>query len=174
MAKTYAKFEVPKEIADKSLEALRLAKQSGSVRKGVNEVTKSVERGIAALVVIAGDVEPEEVVMHIPTLCEQKKIPFVFVPAKLDLGKAAGLGVPCAAAAIEKAGEGQSQLKEVANWASGKMGGGAAKQETSPKVETPKQAAPKRAPKKEAKPQEAPKQEAPKQEAPKPEAATAQ
>ncbi len=168
MAKTYAKFEVPKEIADKSLEALRLAKQSGSVRKGVNEVTKSVERGIAALVVIAGDVEPEEVVMHIPTICEQKKIPFVFVPAKLDLGKAAGLGVPCAAAAIEKAGEGQSQLKEVANWASGKMGS-ATKQEAAPKTEAPKPAAPKKAaPKKEPKP------EAPKQEAPKPEAAPAQ
>jgi large subunit ribosomal protein L7Ae len=172
MAKAYAKFEVPKEMVDKSLEALRLAKQSGSVRKGVNEVTKSVERGIATLVLIAGDVEPEEVVMHIPTLCEQKRIPFVFVPAKLDLGKAAGLGVPCAAAAIEKAGEGQSQLKEVANWASGKMGG-AAKQE-APKAEVAATEAPKKekaARKKtapaqpaEAKPEAAPRPEAPKQE----------
>ena len=116
MAKSYVKFEVPKEIADKSLEALRLAKQSGSVKKGVNEVTKSVERGLATLVLLAGDVEPEEVVMHIPTLCEQKKIPLVFIPAKLDLGKAVGLNVPCAAASIEKPGEGQAQLKEVTAW----------------------------------------------------------
>ncbi len=135
MAKTYAKFEVPKEMVDKSLEALRLAKQSGSVRKGVNEVTKSVERGIASLVLIAGDVEPEEVVMHLPTICEQKRIPFVFVPAKLDLGKAAGLTVPCAAASIEKAGEGQSQLKEVSGWALGKIGGGGSAQ----KQEAPKE-----------------------------------
>ena len=159
MAKTYAKFEVPKEIMDKSLEALRLAKQSGSVKKGVNEVTKSVERGIAALVLIAGDVDPEEVVMHLPTICEQKRIPFLFVPAKLDLGKAAGLGVPCAAASIEKAGEGQSQLKEVANWAMGKMG-------SAPKAEAPKKEAPKQeAPKKEMK-KEAPKPQAPKPAAP--------
>ena len=159
MAKGYAKFEVPKEMVDKSLEALRLAKQSGSVKKGVNEVTKSVERGIAALVLIAGDVEPEEVVMHLPTICEQKKIPFLFVPLKVDLGKAAGLTVPCAAASIEKAGEGQPQLKEVANWASGKMGGSA-------KAEAPKQEAPKKeaAPKKETPKKEA----APKKEAPKP------
>jgi large subunit ribosomal protein L7Ae len=159
MAKSYAKFEVPKEILDKSLEALRLAKQSGSVRKGVNEVTKSVERGIATLVLIAGDVEPEEVVMHLPTICEQKKIPFVFVPLKLDLGKAAGLNVPCAAASIEKAGEGQAPLREVASWAAGKMGGsaGAAKQE-APKEK--KQEAPKE------KRQEAPKER--KQEMPKP------
>ena len=54
MAKSYEKFEVPKEIADKSLEALRLARQGGAVRKGVNEVTKSIERGLASLVYIAG------------------------------------------------------------------------------------------------------------------------
>ncbi|MDE1855549.1 MAG: 50S ribosomal protein L7Ae [Candidatus Micrarchaeota archaeon] len=176
MAKAYVKFEVPKDIADKTLEALRLAKQSGSVKKGVNEVTKAVERGVASLVVIAGDVEPEEVVMHIPTICEQKRIPYVFVPAKLDLGKAAGLGVQCAAAAIEKAGEGQSQMKEVANWASGKMG--AAKQE-APKMEAKAPEAPKKekAPRKKEtpKPQQAPAQpEAPKPEAPKPDAASAQ
>jgi large subunit ribosomal protein L7Ae len=123
MAKSYVKFEVPKEIADKSLEALRLAKQGGAVRKGVNEVTKSIERGLAVLVLLAGDVEPEEVVMHIPALCEQKRIPLVFVPAKLDLGKAVGLGVACAAASIEKAGEGQPQLKEVLGWSAGRGGG---------------------------------------------------
>ncbi len=174
MAKAYVKFEVPKEIADKSLEALRLAKQSGTVKKGVNEVTKSVERGIATLVVIAGDVEPEEVVMHIPTICEQKRIPFVFVPTKQDLGKAAGLGVPCAAAAVEKAGEGQSQLKEVANWASGKMGGGAKPQAVA-KTEAPKQEAPKKpAQKREAKKQEAKSVEVPKTEQPAPEQAAAQ
>jgi large subunit ribosomal protein L7Ae len=123
MAKSYVEFEAPKEIADKSLEALRLAKQSGSVKKGVNEVTKSIERGLATLVLLAGDVEPEEVVMHIPTLCKQKKIAIVFVPAKLDLGKAVGLNVPCAAASIEKAGEGAAQLKEVTTWSVRMMGG---------------------------------------------------
>lgn len=137
MAKSYAKFEVPKEIADKSLEALRLARQGGAVRKGVNEVTKSIERGLAVLVLVAGDVEPEEVVMHIPSLCEQKKIPLVFVPAKQDLGKAVGLGVPCAAASIEKAGEGQPQLKEVVGWSAGREGVGKseAKKEKEPKEE---------------------------------------
>jgi len=77
------------------------------------------------------------VVMHIPSLCEQKKIPLVFVPAKLDLGKAVGLGVPCAAASIEKAGEGQPQLKEVVGWSAERMGGGKSemKREKEPKEE---------------------------------------
>ncbi len=159
MAKSYVKFEAPKEIVDKSLDAVRLAKQGGSVKKGVNEVTKSIERGTAELVLIAGDVEPEEVVMHLPTLCEQKRKPFVFVPAKLDLGKAAGLGVPCAAIAIEKPGDAHAQVKEIANWAATKQGG--AKQEVkaeAPKQEqAPKEAKPKQ--KKEKAPKEQPKEE---------------
>ena len=140
-----AKQEVPKEIVDKSLEALRLAKQTGSVKKGVNEVTKSVERGLATLVLVAGDVEPAEVVMHLPTICEQKKISIVYVPAKLDLGKAVGLSVPCAAASIEKAGEGQAALKEVTAWASKGMASAAPKMESKPaaKAEAKAPAAPK-------------------------------
>ncbi len=156
MAKSYVKFEAPKEIVDKSLDAVRLAKQGGKVKKGVNEVTKSIERGTAELVLIAGDVEPEEVVMHLPTLCEQKRKPFIFVPAKLDLGKAAGLGVPCAAIAIEKPGDAQAQVKEITGWAATKQGGAArqeAKQEAPKQEQAPKEAKPKQ------KKEKAPKQE---------------
>ncbi|MDE1859992.1 MAG: 50S ribosomal protein L7Ae [Candidatus Micrarchaeota archaeon] len=121
MAKpSYVKFEVSKEVVDKTLEAVRLAKQKGSVKKGINEVTKSIERNMAALVILAEDVTPEEVVMHIPTLCEQKKIPFVYVPTKVEVGNAVGINVPCSALAIEKAGEGESAMKEVIAKVTGK------------------------------------------------------
>ena len=120
MAKSYVKFEVSKEVADKIVEAIRLAKQSGAVRKGANEVTKSIERGLATFVVIAEDVEPEEVVMHIPTLCEQKKIPYAYVPTKEALGKAVGLNVPCTSIAIEKAGQAENIIKEIISRITGK------------------------------------------------------
>ncbi len=123
MAKSYVKFEVSKEVAAKALDAVRLAKQSGVVKKGVNEVTKSVERGLSALVVIAEDIEPEEVIMHIPSLCEQKKIPFVYVPTKQELGKAIGLNVTCSAISIEKAGEGEGAVKDVVSRITGKSSG---------------------------------------------------
>ena len=113
MAKSYVKFETQKDVYTKTLEVLRLAKQGGAIKKGTNEVTKSVERGLSNFVVMAEDVEPEEVVMHIPTLCEQKKIPFGYVPTKMDLGKAIGINVPCAAVSIEKAGEADHAMKEV-------------------------------------------------------------
>ncbi|MGC8628899.1 MAG: 50S ribosomal protein L7Ae [Candidatus Micrarchaeia archaeon] len=114
--------EIPKEIVDKALSAIKLAKQDGSIRKGVNEVTKSLERGLATLVIVANDVEPKEVVMHLPGLCEQHKTPLVFVPAKADLGKAAGLNVPCSSVAIEKAGSASAVVKEIATWFAAKSG----------------------------------------------------
>jgi len=147
MAKSYVKFEVSKEVADKAYEAVRAAKQNGTVKKGMNETTKSIERGLASLVVIAEDVEPEEVVMHLPMLCEQKKIPFVYVPAKLNLGKAIGLNVGCAAVAIEKMGAAEPMVKEIVAKVTGKpatsqakpVGEEAPKQEQKPKQQKQKQ-----------------------------------
>ena len=71
MSKKYQKFEVPEELQTKALEALELSRESGKIKKGANETTKAVERGIAALVLIGSDVEPEEIVMHIPGLADE-------------------------------------------------------------------------------------------------------
>lgn len=113
MAKSYVNFTVSAEVAAKTYEAVQLAKQSGAIKKGANEVTKSVERGLATFVVLAEDVEPEEVVVHIPKLCEQKKISYSYVPKKIDLGKAIGMNVPCAAIAIENQGNAANAIKDV-------------------------------------------------------------
>jgi large subunit ribosomal protein L7Ae len=136
---------VPKEVSDRALEAAKMAKQGGSVKKGVNEVTKSVERNLATLVLIAEDVEPKEVVMHIPTLCEQKKIPFVYVPTKQEIGNAVGINVPCSAIAIEKAGQGEQIVKEVIAKATGKSATEpASKQAKQPDAAKPKTEKPKK------------------------------
>ena len=82
----YVKYETPTEVANAAYEALQIASKTGQVRKGTNEATKAIERGIAKLVVIAEDVEPPEVVAHLPILCEERKAPCVFVPSKEKLG----------------------------------------------------------------------------------------
>ncbi len=109
----YVKYEVPKEIVDAAYEALSIASKSGTVRKGTNEATKAVERAQAKLVVIAEDVDPPEVVAHLPLLCDERKIPFVFVPEKIKLGAALGIDVPCAAACILREGEATGLIKEI-------------------------------------------------------------
>src|SRR3972149_6994353 len=102
----YVKIEVPKEVVDAAYEALSIASKTGAVRKGTNEATKAVERAQAKLVVIAEDVDPPEVIAHLPLLCDERKIPYVFVPNKEKLGSAIGIDVPCAAACIIKEGDG--------------------------------------------------------------------
>jgi len=99
--------------ANKILEIIEIARETGKIRKGVNEVTKAVERGIAKLVVIADDVDPPEIVMHLQPLCDEKKITLVRVPSKVELGRAAGIDVGTTAIAVVEPGESQKALLEV-------------------------------------------------------------
>lgn len=115
MPKSYIKFSVSKELSDKVLQLLEMAKNSGKIRKGTNEATKAIEKSNAQLIVIAEDVEPEEIVMHLPALCDEKKVPYVFVPSKQEIGRSAGIDKAMAAAAIVEAGEGKNLLKEIIN-----------------------------------------------------------
>ena len=100
----YVKFEVSKETMDKALEALEIARDTGKVRKGTNEVTKAMERGIAKLVLIGSDVQPPEIVMHLPMLSEERNIPYLYVP-KEEIGAAVGLRTSTASACIVEEGK---------------------------------------------------------------------
>ncbi len=95
---------------DKVLEIVELARKTGKIKKGSNEVTKALERGTAKLVVTAADVNPKEVIMHLPLLAKEKGIPHREVPKKDDLGAAAGLQVGTAAIAIIHEGEAKKQI----------------------------------------------------------------
>lgn len=109
----YVTYDVPADLEDDAIEALEVARDTGTVKKGTNETTKAIERGNASLVYIAEDVSPEEIVMHIPELADEKEIPFVFVETQDDVGHAAGLEVGSAAAAIVDAGDAESDVEEI-------------------------------------------------------------
>jgi large subunit ribosomal protein L7Ae len=114
MAKSvYVRFEVPPELAAKSLEALELARDTGRVKKGTNEATKAIERGVAKLVIVGEDVEPPEIVAHIPPLCEEKNTPYIYVKKQSEIGSASGLGVRSAAAAIVEPGKAKDLLDDI-------------------------------------------------------------
>lgn len=109
----YVRFEVSKEVADAAYEALQIAAKTGKVRKGTNETTKSIERAQAKLVVIAEDVDPPEVVAHLPLLCEERKTPYIFVPSKRRIGDATNIDVPAASACIVEQGEAEELVREI-------------------------------------------------------------
>lgn len=108
-------YEVPKELVDKVYEAIEVAKATGKIRKGTNETTKAIEKGIAKLVAIAKDVNPPEITMHIPLLAEEKGIPCVQVPSKEELGASAGIDVPTGSVAIIQEGESKQLIREIAD-----------------------------------------------------------
>jgi large subunit ribosomal protein L7Ae len=111
MAKAmFVRFETPKEVSDKIYQLVEMARDSGKIKKGTNEVTKLVERGEAKFVVMAEDTQPPEILAHIPLLCEEKSVPYGYVSAKQELGFACGLEKPTASVAIIDAGKGKPQL----------------------------------------------------------------
>jgi len=107
----YVKFQTPKEVQDLAYDLVEKARDTGKISKGANEVTKQVERGQAKLVVMAEDISPEEILAHMPVLCEEKNIPYAYVPSKEELGTSAGLHISTAAVAVLNPGKDKTTLE---------------------------------------------------------------
>jgi len=109
----YIRYQTPREIQDLAYDLVEKARDNGKISKGANETTKQVERGQAKLVVMAEDVTPEEILAHMPILCEEKNIPYTYVSSKQELGNAAGLNVPTASIAIVKSGKDKAGIDSI-------------------------------------------------------------
>ena len=86
------------------------AKLTGKIEKGTNEVTKAIERGTAKFVLYASDVEPKEIIQHIPLLCNEKGIPCQEVDSKQKLGIAVGIPVSASSIAIIEPGDADKDI----------------------------------------------------------------
>ena len=89
------------------------ARKTGKVEKGTNEVTKAIERTTAKLVVYASDVDPKEIVQHLPVLCKEKNILCKEVDSKQKLGIAVGIPVAASSVAVIEAGEAEKDIVEL-------------------------------------------------------------
>lgn len=98
---------------DKVFEAIEIAKKTGKIKKGTNEVTKALERAQAKLVVYASDVSPKEIVMHLPMLAKEKGVPCFEAGTKEELGNVAGVNIPTTAIAIVTEGDAKAIIKEL-------------------------------------------------------------
>ena len=111
-------YETPKDVQEQVYEMVKsLGKDGkGRIKKGANEVTKAAERGTAKMIVMAENVNPGELLAHIPMICNEKSIPFIYVADQAYLAEAAGMatGTRTAAVAVmsvEK--DGQDRFNEV-------------------------------------------------------------
>ncbi len=92
------------------LDHVQQASHYRQLKKGANEATKTLNRGISEFIIMAADTEPIEILLHLPLLCEDKNVPYVFVPSKIALGRACGVTRPVVAASITT--NDQSQIKD--------------------------------------------------------------
>jgi len=88
------------KLAETILELVQQATNYKQVKKGANEATKTLNRGISELIVLAEDAEPLAILLHLPLLCEDKNVPYVFVPSRAALGRACGVSRSVIAASI--------------------------------------------------------------------------
>jgi len=89
------------------------AKRTGKIEKGTNEVTKAIEMGTAKLVLYAADVDPKEIVAHLPILCKEKDIPCAEVDSKQKLGIAVSIPVSTASIAVIDAGDAAGEIAKL-------------------------------------------------------------
>ncbi len=111
-------FETPKDIQEQVYELVKAIGKDGRgrIKKGANEVTKAAERGSATMIVMAENVNPGELLAHVPMICKEKQIPFIYVEDQGYLADSAGMtaGTRTAAIAVLEVGkEAQDIFNEV-------------------------------------------------------------
>jgi U4/U6 small nuclear ribonucleoprotein SNU13 len=87
-------------LSNTILDLVQTVSHYKQLKRGANEATKTLNRGISELIIMAADAEPLEILLHLPLLCEDKNVPYVFVPSKQALGRACGVSRPVVAASI--------------------------------------------------------------------------
>ncbi|XP_038688095.1 H/ACA ribonucleoprotein complex subunit 2-like protein [Tripterygium wilfordii] len=102
-----------KKLCKRTLKLVRKAAEQKCVKRGVKEVVKSIRRGNKGLCVIAGNISPIDVITHVPILCEESEIPYIYVPSKEDLANAGATKRPtCCVLVLTKPTKGQLGQEE--------------------------------------------------------------
>ncbi|KAI9208559.1 13 kDa ribonucleoprotein-associated protein [Polychytrium aggregatum] len=105
------------QLTTKILDLVQQASHYKQLKKGANEATKTLNRGISEFIIMAADTEPLEILLHLPLLCEDKNVPYVFVPSKQALGRACGVSRPVISASVttNEGSELKSQIIAIKN-----------------------------------------------------------
>ncbi|GBB89828.1 hypothetical protein RclHR1_16660005 [Rhizophagus clarus] len=103
------------ELTSQILDLVQQALHYKQLKKGANEATKTLNRGMSEFIVMTADTEPIEILLHLPLLCEDKNVPYVFVPSKTALGRACGVSRAVIAASIisNEASELKPQIQHI-------------------------------------------------------------
>ena len=85
-----------------SKQGVKKAAKAKQICRGVKEVAKAIRKGAKGVCIIAGDISPIDVITHVPVMCEEADVPYVYVPSKQDLGAAGQTKRPTSIILIKK------------------------------------------------------------------------
>ncbi|KAI5467211.1 50S ribosomal protein L30e-like protein [Mariannaea sp. PMI_226] len=119
LERTVVSFAVP--VADekgmkKIYKTIRKSAKHNTLKRGVKEVVKTLRKSppsapgytsFPGVVIIAGDISPMDVISHLPVLCEDHNVPFIFVTSRAELGAAAKTKRPTSVVMIMEKAEGK-------------------------------------------------------------------
>uniref|UniRef100_A0A1B0BWM5 H/ACA snoRNP protein NHP2 n=1 Tax=Glossina palpalis gambiensis TaxID=67801 RepID=A0A1B0BWM5_9MUSC len=81
-----------KKLSKKCYKLVKKAiKHKTYVRNGLKDVQTRLRKGEKGVVIFAGDVTPIDIMCHLPAVCEEKSIPYIYTPSRADLGAAMGV-----------------------------------------------------------------------------------
>jgi len=92
---------IAQPLADMKLskKLLKLIKKSvahkNKLHRGLRNVQTRIRKGGTGICVLAGDVTPIDIYCHLPIVCEDKNIPYCFVPSKKEIATSIGAKRPC-------------------------------------------------------------------------------
>ena len=94
---------------------MKKASKSKGIRRGVKEVVKAIRKGEKGVLILASNISPIDVITHLPVLCEENDIQYVFVPSKEELGAAGSTKRPTSCVLVKhtKAADYQEYYDEV-------------------------------------------------------------
>jgi H/ACA ribonucleoprotein complex subunit 2 len=107
-----------KKLLKKLHKTIRKASKSRQIKRGVKEVVKGVRKGEKGLLILAADINPIDIISHLPVLAEEAQVPYIFVASKEELGQASSTKRPTSCVMIcpeqkrkvkKKDGEGEGE-----------------------------------------------------------------
>ncbi|KAJ3129686.1 snoRNA-binding protein [Nowakowskiella sp. JEL0407] len=101
-----------KKLTKKILKTVKKSAKAKVVKRGIKEVVKSLRKGKKGIVVLAGDISPIDVLTHLPVLCEDNQVPYIYVPSKEELGHAGSTKRPTSCMMLMEEGKKNDEVKE--------------------------------------------------------------
>lgn len=107
-----AKPMASKKLTKKLYKVVKKAHKAKRLRRGVREVVKALRKNEKGVVVLAGNVSPIDVISHIPVFCEDKGVPYCYIPSRRDLGTASQTKRPTSAVLVQTSEDYEKLYKE--------------------------------------------------------------